>query len=167
MGRPTTWTHETTVGAMENRPHQFGESKGSQMLHTWNFGTSWKKGTAWLFRYKHHWYGQCSYMRCTNKRGDIHCAFIMGKSCVSSSKITTIPRLELTAAEVSVTMSSMLREEFVWTDSKVVLAYINNEARHFHTFVAKRRYAIVQMRISGFMSPPVKTLQTMYPEKQH
>ncbi|XP_047246221.1 uncharacterized protein LOC124883254 [Girardinichthys multiradiatus] len=29
-------------------------------------------------------------------------------------------------------------EEFFWTDSQVVLAYINNEARRFHVFVANR-----------------------------
>lgn len=29
-------------------------------------------------------------------------------------------------------------EEFFWTDSQVVLGYINNEARRFHVFVANR-----------------------------
>ncbi|KAI3351065.1 hypothetical protein L3Q82_005632 [Scortum barcoo] len=69
-----------------------------------------------------------------------------GKSRVSPTKVTTIPRLELSAAVVSVKMSSMLKEElgftdaeeFFWTDSKVVLGYIRNEARRFHTFVANR-----------------------------
>ena len=28
--------------------------------------------------------------------------------------------------------------EFFWTDSKVVLGYIHNEARRFHTFVSNR-----------------------------
>ncbi len=91
-------------------------------------------------------YGQCSYQRVKNEDGDVHCALIMGKSRVSPTKVTTIPRLELTAATVSVTVSNMLREElvyesveeFFWTDSKVVLGYINNEARRFHTFVANR-----------------------------
>lgn len=54
--------------------------------------------------------------------------------------------LELTAAVVSVTVSNMLKEElgysdieeFYWTDSKVVLGYINNDACRFHTFVANR-----------------------------
>lgn len=58
----------------------------------------------------------------------------------------TIPRLELTAAVVSVAISSILKEElgfmnsdeYFWTDSKVVLGYINNEARRFHTFVSNR-----------------------------
>ena len=60
--------------------------------------------------------------------------------------MTTIPRLELTAAVVAIRTSDMLRNEleiqdlrdYFWTDSTVVLGYINNDARRFHVFVAKR-----------------------------
>lgn len=38
-------------------------------------------------------YGQCSYLRLRNKDGDVHWVFIMGKSCGSPTKVTTIPRL--------------------------------------------------------------------------
>lgn len=63
---------------------------------------------------------------------------------MSPTKVTTIPRLELTA--VSGTVSNLLREEllysnveeFFWTDTKVIIGYISNEARRFHTFVANR-----------------------------
>lgn len=91
-------------------------------------------------------YGQCSYLRVRNQRGEIHCSLVIGKARVSPTKLTTIPRLELTVAVVSVIISNMLREElgyadgkeYFWTDSKVVLGYINNDARRFHTFVANR-----------------------------
>ncbi|XP_041946889.1 uncharacterized protein LOC121707963 [Alosa sapidissima] len=91
-------------------------------------------------------YGQCSYLRVKNLRGEIQCSLVIGKARVSPTKLTTIPRLELTAAVVSVTVSNMLREELsytdvkehFWTDSKVVLSYINNDSRRFHTFVANR-----------------------------
>lgn len=91
-------------------------------------------------------YGQCSYLRLVSKAKDVHCVFVMGKARVSPTKVTTIPRLELTAATVSVTVSNILKEEllyenvkeFFWTDSKVTIGYINNEARRFHTFVANR-----------------------------
>lgn len=91
-------------------------------------------------------YGQCSYLKVRNDKGDIHCSLVMAKSRVSPIKVTTIPRLELTAAVVSVKTSNLLKEEldysnieeFFWTDSKVVLGYIRNEARRFHTFVANR-----------------------------
>lgn len=89
-------------------------------------------------------YGQCSYLRLQNEEGDVHCALVVGKSRVSPTKLTIIRRLELTAAVISVKTSNLLKEEFgsadteefFWTDSKVVLGYIKNEARRFHTFVA-------------------------------
>ena len=70
----------------------------------------------------------------------------MGKSRVVPTKITTIPRLELTAEVVSAKVAVMVQEElnyvnmkqYSWTDSKVVLGYINNDAKSFHTFVANR-----------------------------
>lgn len=76
----------------------------------------------------------------------MHCALVVGKSHVSPTKLTTIPRLELKAAVVSVKTSNLFKEEFrstdteefFWTDSRVVLGYIKNEAWRFHTFVANR-----------------------------
>ncbi|XP_034537461.1 uncharacterized protein LOC117811344 [Notolabrus celidotus] len=91
-------------------------------------------------------YGQCSYLRHISEDGRVHCALVIAKSRVAPIKVTTIPRLELTAAVVSVAASNTLKEElgledtdeYFWTDSKVVLGYINNEARRFHTFVSNR-----------------------------
>ncbi len=60
--------------------------------------------------------GQCSYLRMINENEEIHCTFLIGKARVSPLKIITIPRLELTAAVVSVRMSDMLREEFNLTN---------------------------------------------------
>ena len=90
-------------------------------------------------------YGQCSYIRYVGENA-VHCSFLMGKARVAPTKLVTIPRLELTAAVLSVNMSLFLREEinlpisneFFWTDSRVVLSYIKNEARRFHVFVANR-----------------------------
>ncbi|XP_062421503.1 uncharacterized protein LOC134132867 [Pungitius pungitius] len=91
-------------------------------------------------------YGECTYLRAINTSGDVHCSLVMGKARVAPTKVTTIPRLELSAAVVAARISVMLRneleinglQEYFWTDSKVVLGYINNEARRFHVFVANR-----------------------------
>ena len=91
-------------------------------------------------------YGQCSYLRLKNDDGRVHCCFLIGKSRVAPLKPTTVPRLELTAAVVSVKMSNILKEELTydvsqehfWTDSKRVLGYICNEERRFNVFVANR-----------------------------
>ena len=91
-------------------------------------------------------YGQCSYLRLVDDQDRVHCAFVMGKARVTPLKAMTIPRLELSAAVLSVRMSNLLKRELFhqevkevfWTDSKVVLGYICNESRRFHVFVANR-----------------------------
>lgn len=91
-------------------------------------------------------YSQCSYLRMVNVQGRIHCSFVLGKSRVTPLKAVTVPRLELTAAVVSVKVSGHLRreldmsiaQEYFWMDSQVVLGYIGNEVRRFHVSVANR-----------------------------
>ena len=96
-------------------------------------------------------YGQCTYLRLVDTNHRIHCSLVMGKSRVAPMKITTIPRLELTAALVSARVGNMVKAELkceeditdtYWTDSKVVLGYIANEARRFQVFVGNRVQAI-------------------------
>ena len=70
----------------------------------------------------------------------------MGKSRVTPKKYVTIPRLELVAAVLSVKIEVLIRRklyiewknETFWTDSKVVLGYINNNTKKFKIFVANR-----------------------------
>jgi hypothetical protein len=69
----------------------------------------------------------------------------MGKARVTPLRPVTIPRLELQAAVTSVKISDLLKIEldmeitnYYWTDSTIVLAYLNNEARRFHVYVANR-----------------------------
>ena len=91
-------------------------------------------------------YGQCSYLRVKDEEKNVQVSLVMGKSRVAPTKITTIPRLELTAAVFSAKVAVMVQKElnyanlkqYFWTDSKVVLGYINNDAKRFHTFVANR-----------------------------
>ena len=94
-------------------------------------------------------YGQASYLRLVNSHGKIHCTLLIGKSRVAPIKYISIPRLELTAATLSVKVSRLLKreldaeftthmKEYYWTDSQVVLGYIRNDARKFKIFVANR-----------------------------
>jgi hypothetical protein len=91
-------------------------------------------------------YGQCSYLRIINQEDQVHCSLAMGKSRVTPVKPITIPRLELQAAATSIKIGNLLNTELnytnitniYWTDSKVVLGYINNESRRFHMYVANR-----------------------------
>ena len=90
-------------------------------------------------------YGQCSYIRMIHERNEIHCALVMAKARVTPRKILTIPRVELMAAVTSVKIGNILRDElrleaqeFYWTYSQIVLAYIQNDAMRFHVFVANK-----------------------------
>ena len=77
-------------------------------------------------------YGQFSYIRLLNQSSQVHCTLLIEKSKVALMFVS-IPRLELTAATLSVKISKMLKneldihvdDEIFWTDSKVVLGYIN------------------------------------------
>ena len=91
-------------------------------------------------------YGQCSYLRLINVEDKAYCSLVIGKSRVAPLKQITVPRLELAAATVSANVSEFLRRELsytdikehFWTDSKIVLGYVNNEAKRFHVYVANR-----------------------------
>ncbi|XP_044180110.1 uncharacterized protein LOC114947014 [Acropora millepora] len=89
-------------------------------------------------------YGQCSYLRLEDESRKMHVSFVMGKARVTPKKTVSIPRLEL--ATISVNIGDLLKNEleyedikdYYWTDSKVVLGFISNESRRFHTYVANR-----------------------------
>lgn len=114
------------------KPKNFGRIVSSQ-LHT--FSDASQQG-----------YGAASYLRVTNGDGDIHCAFLIGKSRQTPQKSVTIPRLELSAAVVATRLNRMIHHEldvaveesFLWTDSTCVLSYITNQGKRFQTFVANR-----------------------------
>ncbi|XP_070547950.1 uncharacterized protein [Ptychodera flava] len=88
--------------------------------------------------------------------GNVHCSFVIGKARVTPlNKQLTIPRLELTAAVVSARVSDYIKselrfedmKEYFWVDSKVVLGYINNESKRFHTYVANRVQQIRELTV--------------------
>ena len=114
------------------KPENFGRVKLAE-LH--NFSDASQSG-----------YGQCSYLRLINEQDEVHCSLVMAKARVTPLKPVTIPRLELTAAVVSIKVSQWLCNELEYeniqeiyhTDSQVVLGYINNNARRFHIYVANR-----------------------------
>jgi len=91
-------------------------------------------------------YGTATYIRLQDANGRIHSTLVMSKCRVAPIRQMTIPRLELTAATLSVKMDKLTRRELdieihesvFWTDSTTVLQYINNTDKRFQTFVANR-----------------------------
>ena len=119
-------------------------------------------------------YGQASYLRMINENGDVHCCLTFGKSRVAPVKYVFIPKLELTAATLSVKVSDMLRRELgipiaseeFWTESQVALGYISNEARQFKTLFPTMFNLLgkSQRFNNGIMYHLRVTLQIMHPE---
>ena len=91
-------------------------------------------------------YGSVVYQRLCDNEGRIHCSFMIGKARLAPIKTVTIPRLELTAATVSVRLGEMMKKELddkpdtvqYHTDSTTVLRYIGNDQKRFQVFVANR-----------------------------
>ena len=59
-------------------------------------------------------YGKASYLKIVNENGDVHCCLIFLKSRVAPVKYVFIPRLELTAATLSIKVSDMLRKNWIF-----------------------------------------------------
>ena len=74
----------------------------------------------------------------------------IGNARVCPKKFMSIPRLELTAAVLSVKVACLLKKEWqinvlkerFWTASQVLLAYIRSNSKQFKVFVANRIHQI-------------------------
>ena len=95
-------------------------------------------------------YGAVSYLRVVDNNGIIHCSFLKSKSRLAPLKPTTIPRLELAAAVEAVKLDKLLKKELqvpfqesvYWSDSMIVLWYLQQEDKRYQTYVANRVAAI-------------------------
>ncbi|XP_026042220.1 uncharacterized protein LOC113033090 [Astatotilapia calliptera] len=95
-----------------------------------------------------------AYLRVVDEAGNTHTGFVMGKAKLAPRPEHTIPRLELCAAVLAVELADFISSELdmridaitFYTDSKVVLGYINNETRRFYVYVSNR---IVRIRRSS------------------
>jgi len=90
-------------------------------------------------------YGCCSYLKVIDD-DEIHTTLIMSRARVSPMKHVSLPRLELQAALMATQMNEVIQKEMeleisltrYYTDSQIVLAYIQNTQKRLKTFVANR-----------------------------
>ena len=96
--------------------------------------------------------GVAVYLRLLDNNGKVSIALIFGQSKVAPLSTTSIPRLELCGAVLAVQAVNKVVKEIdmridevtFYTDSKVVLGYIQNESRRFYVYVANRVQLIRQ-----------------------
>lgn len=81
-----------------------------------------------------------------DEQGGTHVSFIMARSRVDPKKQLTIPRLELSAALTGAQLAQLLKTELtipidqtvLWSDSTVVLTWLQSESCRYKVFVANR-----------------------------
>ena len=91
-------------------------------------------------------FGAVAYLRMSCADGTHSASFVMSRTRLAPLKQLTIVRLELQAAVLGVRLAKFIKRELacsldetcLWTDSTVVLMFLQNESRRFHTFVANR-----------------------------
>lgn len=89
----------------------------------------------------------------SNSSSNPKVGFLMGKSRLAPSSGTTIPRLELCAAVLATNMAQTIMDQLYvtseafefFTDSKVVLGYINNRTRRIYTYVSNPVQTILRL----------------------
>ena len=93
------------------------------------------------------------YLRVQAPDNSIHASFVMSKTRVAPLKRLTIPSLELCGAlllskilsHVQRTLEYSSCEVHAWTDSTVVLGWLNGDPRRFKTFVGNRVSQIIDL----------------------
>jgi len=101
-------------------------------------------------------YGAAIYIRAVQRDKTIKINLLCSKSRVAPIKTQTIPRLELCAAllaaelitRVKVDLGYQDKAAYLWTDSQIVLAWINNHPGKFPVFVAHRVVKIHRLTIA-------------------
>ncbi|CAK9833693.1 hypothetical protein ANTRET_LOCUS10340 [Anthophora retusa] len=103
-------------------------------------------------------YGSCIYLRSTNRQGEITVRLVCSKSRVAPLKNISLPRLELCGAVLlsnlySATTRALphikINKVYFWSDSTIVLSWINSSPHSLKTFVANRVAEIQSVTVAS------------------
>lgn len=105
-------------------------------------------------------YSAVIYLRVVDHKGDIHISLVTSKTKVAPVRQVSIPRLELCGAallaklmvEVGEVLNIPRANWHAWTDSEVVLAWLNGHPSRWKTFVANRVSEILSLLDTKYWS---------------
>lgn len=134
----TAWLDYYSSLPMVNKiviPRNINPNNATLQFDLHGFGDASEKG-----------YGACVYAVSKSKTGELNSILICSKSRVAPLKIVTLPRLELSAALLLSRLVNMLQETLkkrirnihLWSDSTIVLHWIQTEPNVLKTFAANR-----------------------------
>ena len=88
-------------------------------------------------------YAAVVYLRMNDSKGVVHVALVAAKIKMAPIKRLTIPRLELCGAyilleHVRLTLNISTDDTYVWTDSTIVINWLDSNPRRFKTYVGNR-----------------------------
>ena len=125
-------------------------------------------------------YAGVVYVRMLDSLNRAHVSLVMSKTRVSPIKRLTIPRLELCGAYLLAKLLSHIKEVlrvpacdvFAWTDSTIVLCWLDGSPRRFKTFVGNRVSGIMELtspdrwrHVSGVDNPADCASRGLYPSE--
>lgn len=98
-------------------------------------------------------YSGVVYLRMEDSNGTVHTSMVMAKTRVAPIKRQTIPRLELCGALVMAQILSQCKDVlkipidhiYAWTDSTIVLNWLQGSPRRFKVFVGNRVAQIMEL----------------------
>lgn len=98
-------------------------------------------------------YSGVVYLRIEDSNGNTHTSMVMAKTRVAPIKRQTIPRLELCGPLVMARILSQCKEvlknpidhTYAWTDSTIVLSWLQGNPRRFKVFVGNRVAQIMEL----------------------
>jgi len=98
-------------------------------------------------------YGACIYIRTRDNQGRWHSQLLCARTRVAPLKEWTIPRLELSGALLLAELATKVAESWsvelytfqLWTDSSIVLGWLNSQTTRLKTFVSNRINQILEL----------------------
>ncbi|XP_037821303.1 uncharacterized protein LOC119610239 [Lucilia sericata] len=96
-------------------------------------------------------YAATLYLRAESPKGQVYTHLLAAKTKVAPVKFVTLPRKELCGAELMARMFKSIRSQldigsnrvYMWTDSTIVLSWLQKPPSHWKTFVANRVSSII------------------------